>query len=90
MKGVRCDALPEYSHYADTGCTLAPLCLDCPLPTCRYDLPGGLRTARVQERAIQMQALHAAGYQASEIATMLGVSRRTVFRLWGATCVKVA
>lgn len=33
------DHLPEQMHYRDDGCSIAPRCLDCPLPACRYDLP---------------------------------------------------
>ena len=28
---------PETGYVMDTGCQVAPLCLDCPLPACRYD-----------------------------------------------------
>ena len=35
------DALPEHLHYRDGGCDLFAACLTCPLPHCRYDVPGG-------------------------------------------------
>jgi hypothetical protein len=31
------DLLPEFCHYADEGCRLAPSCLDCPFPACFED-----------------------------------------------------
>ena len=40
---VRREALPEYAHYHDTGCDLAPSCLSCPFVRCRHDYPDGIR-----------------------------------------------
>ena len=37
--------LPE-----DTGCEVAPKCLECPLPQCRYDDPGWFQRHRNDER----------------------------------------
>ena len=34
---VRRGALPEYAHYEDRGCDLAPSCLSCPFVRCQYD-----------------------------------------------------
>jgi hypothetical protein len=31
--------VPEHVAYQDTGCNLAPRCLTCPLPVCKYDSP---------------------------------------------------
>ena len=36
---IRKEALPEYAAYQDTGCELAPSCLNCPLARCKYDEP---------------------------------------------------
>ena len=47
---ARRDALPEHTHYADTGCDLHPSCLTCPLVRCRYDEPGGARKLLSDER----------------------------------------
>jgi hypothetical protein len=33
FKRQREDSVPT-----DTGCEVAPLCLECPLPKCRYDM----------------------------------------------------
>ncbi len=36
------DAGPQWFTYRDDGCELAPSCLRCPLPICKYDYPGGV------------------------------------------------
>ena len=73
------DHLPEYLHYRDDGCEIAPKCLECPLPACRYDLPP--KRAGALMREAQLRALLAEGLTADEAAVRMGVSRRTVFRL---------
>ena len=73
------DYLPENQHYRDDGCEIAPRCLACPLPACRYDLPPKRAGALLREA--QLQELLAAGLTADEAAVKMGVSRRTVFRL---------
>lgn len=81
-KPPREDALPEHLQYRDTGCDLFASCLACPLPQCRYDVPGGARTMlnNVRDREIRRmhdeQELHV-----DEIAARFRVSRRTVFRV---------
>ena len=39
------DRRPEETHYRDTGCELAPSCLQCPMERCVYDEPEGGRGA---------------------------------------------
>lgn len=73
------DHLPENTHYRDDGCEIAPHCLQCPLPACRYDLPP--KRAGALMREAQLRELLATGYSADEAAVMMGVSRRTIFRL---------
>ncbi len=78
----RSDALPENTHYHDSGCDLYPSCLRCPLPRCRYEEPGGapamLRSGRdaailrlAREQSLSVDAL----------AERFGLSRRTIFRV---------
>ncbi len=78
----RIDALPEYTDYADRGCDLYPSCLNCPLPRCRYEDPGGaaamLRTGR--DASIQRLASQD-GMDVERLAEMFGLSRRTIFRV---------
>lgn len=78
---VRSDALPEHLDYRDDGCDLFPSCLSCPLPRCRYDVPGGVRALLNRERDHQMRVLKEdTGLTVDEIAERFQVSRRTVFR----------
>lgn len=76
----RVDALPEHYDYKDTGCSLAPSCLDCPLPKCRYE-PGGRRAERAEERRKRFAELKAKGLTVGQIANALGMSRRNAFRM---------
>ena len=46
LRRPRADALPEHTRYRDDGCDLFTSCLTCPLPRCRYDVPGGARDAQ--------------------------------------------
>ena len=82
VRRPRIDALPENTEYQDGGCDLYPSCLTCPLPRCRYDDPGGaaamLRTGR---DATIIRLASSDGLTVDELATMFGVSRRTVFRV---------
>ena len=74
------DLPPEYCKYQDEGCDLAPSCLECPFPTCVYDLPRGKQRHHNQLRSERMVALRSQGRSIREIARTLGVSRRTVQR----------
>lgn len=65
--------------YRDDGCEIAPHCLACPLPLCRYDMPQKAAGAIMRERVVR--GLLAEGYSADEVARRLGISRRSVFRL---------
>jgi hypothetical protein len=79
---VRCDTLPEDTNYRDTGCELAPSCLNCPLPRCKYDVPRSARRlgnfARDREIAV-LRRKHAVPVEA--IAATFGLSRRQVYRV---------
>ena len=76
------DALPEHMDYRDEGCDLFASCLDCPLPRCRYDTPGGARTMLNRVRDEEIRRLHCdRSLPVDEIAVLFRVSRRTVFRV---------
>lgn len=77
----RIDALPEYTDYRDTGCDLFPSCLNCPLPRCRYDEPGGAPALLRAGRDAAIVAAYRSGKRVDELARMFGISRRTVFRV---------
>lgn len=76
--GLRGEA-DEFIHYQDTGCSIAPSCLSCPLARCRYDLPPKRAGALMRESLLR--TLLAQGLTADEAAAAMGVSRRTIFRL---------
>jgi hypothetical protein len=70
------------SRYRDSGCEIAPECLKCWLPICKYDLPPakrGLVRAR-QLRAELRRDLAAGGVTKARLASRYGISLRTVYR----------
>lgn len=73
--------LPENTTFRDKGCDLEPSCLSCSLPVCRYEMPPG--RARALGQAAALGPLIESGMTMTDAAVMLGVSRRTVYRLWG-------
>ena len=78
---IRNRGLPEYASYHDTGCELAPSCLECPLAICKYDDPHwGKRNlkARRNEEIVNMRA---AGMSVAQIAIKANTSERTVYRV---------
>ena len=79
---VRTDTLPEETEYRDTGCSLAPSCLSCPLPQCRYDEPRSARRLGNHARDREITLLrrqHAAPIEA--IASAYGLTTRQVYRI---------
>ncbi len=80
--GVEVDLPPEYCHYRDEGCEFADSCLNCPLPKCIYDQPGGrhrwLKGTRDRE-ILRLASSEAKGVK--ELALRFGVSQRTVQRV---------
>ena len=66
----------------DTGCDLARFhpaftsCQRCPLPACRFELPGG--AARAVATALAVRRLSAAGLDSAAMAVALDVSIRTI------------
>ena len=82
LRRPRDDALPEHTRYRDRGCDLFASCLACPLPHCRYDVPGGARAMLNRVRDQEIRRLRTdAGLPVDEIAARFGLSRRTVFRV---------
>ena len=41
---------PPLHKYKDKGCSVAPACLECPLPTCRFDDPQTRR--KIEQRTL--------------------------------------
>ncbi len=78
----RQDALPEHVRYRDEGCDVFDSCLRCPLPRCRYDVPGGVRALLNRERDREIRRFHnELDLSVNQIATHFRISRRTVFRV---------
>jgi hypothetical protein len=72
---TRSHAYPEYADYHDTGCSIAPRCLECPLARCRYDVSVNERGLETRQRVAAL-----AGMPTEYVARELGVSTRTVWR----------
>ena len=78
---VRAESLPETligkSYYRDTGCSIAPECLECPLPQCRYD--------QVPEttgpRNAEMRKLKAEGSDVATLMIQFDLSNRQIHRI---------
>lgn len=66
----------------DRGCRgISRRCVDCHLPVCLEDLPGGIATLRMERTQVLVVGLRRLGWPAQEIANRLNVSRETVYRL---------
>jgi hypothetical protein len=80
---------PIETYPPDRGCDLAPHCLECPFPRCRYDAasersgsygsPPGPRIA-TRLKAEEAARLRDTGLTVTQIARERGCSRRTVLR----------
>ena len=67
-------------EWKDSGCDLHPACLECPLPRCIEEEPGGKQRRRLQSRAEHMAEMRRRGSSTGQIALAFGVSMRTVQR----------
>ncbi|MFH0914138.1 MAG: helix-turn-helix domain-containing protein [Chloroflexota bacterium] len=74
------DLAPEYCHYRDEGCELASSCLGCPFSRCIYEQPGGRLHFHKEQRERDILRLTREGRGVKELATLFGVSQRTVQR----------
>lgn len=64
-------------HYKDEGCDLAPSCLNCPFPACRYDMPKGIRHATIgRNTAIITRVM--GGEPVWDVAQSVGLGQRRV------------
>jgi hypothetical protein len=78
------DLLPEHVQYRDLGCEVSATCLNCPLPVCRYEVPGGLAALQRGPRDAELLALHRGGASIEYLCREFGLSRRSVFRILAA------
>ena len=76
------DTVPERYPYRDEGCEVAPSCLRCPLPQCKYDDPGWLQRQKRKERDKEVvAALMQSDLSVPEAAARFELSQRTIFRI---------
>ena len=73
-------------HPQPCGCEVALCCVECPLATCKYDVPPKDRWEfmyqfRHGSRNALIRAAAAEGVRRSEIATAVKMSERSVYRL---------
>lgn len=78
------DPLPEHAQYQDLGCEVSPTCLTCPLPVCRYELPGGLASVLRRPRNSEVVTLHRSGISVERLSQQFNLSRRSIFRILAA------
>jgi len=74
------DLKPEYCQYRDEGCEYARACLECPFPQCLFDEPRGRQRWMKQTRDKEIKRLFNKGKKGKELATIFGVSQRTIQR----------
>lgn len=70
---------PMHAH-PDTGCDVAPRCLACPLPMCRYDDPAWFHGHRRMIRDLRIVDLYKVMKNRVQVAERMGLSPRTVDR----------
>ncbi|MDP2919367.1 MAG: hypothetical protein Q8O43_04015 [Dehalococcoidia bacterium] len=75
------DLPPEYCHFPDDGCDFSGTCLNCHLPLCVYDEPGGKKLFPLHQRTLDIARLFRnENSSVRELATRFGVSIRTIQR----------
>jgi hypothetical protein len=74
------DSRPEFVHYKDEGCELAPSCLECPFEKCILE-EGGIASVLKKERNQEIKNLATQGITELELAERYGVSLRTIQRI---------
>ena len=75
--------------YIDTGCSLFPKCLECPLPRCRYDMRVGEQRLRKMLRNLKIKQEWDERRTLKELAEEYGLSEWTIRRVVGPRCRKL-
>jgi hypothetical protein len=65
------------------GCDVYPLCLECPLPRCVYEEPGGEKGALRQKRNEEIRRLFQKGTGVEQLAFAFKLSFRSIYRIVG-------
>lgn len=75
--------------YTDTGCELAPKCLECPLPVCKEDDPmwyvKRIQQRRYDRNVIILDRLKTVGKSETNmlaLAAEFKLTTRTLWRIW--------
>ena len=72
----------DLDHYKDTGCSVAPACLKCPLPQCKYDDPAGYaKLLRLTLDRARVAVMEREGISVEEAAERFGMDVRNVYRM---------
>lgn len=75
---------PHEGHEAPPqGCDVYPLCLECPLPRCLYEEPGGKKRALREKRNEEIRKLFQKGIGVEELAFAFHLSFRSIYRITG-------
>ena len=74
--------------HVNTGCSLFPKCLECPLPRCRYDMRAGGWELRKTIRNLKIKQGLDEGRTIKELAEEYGLSERTIWRVVAPRCRK--
>ena len=77
IKGMDKDG-PLPLHWMDRGCDLAPSCLACPFPSCRYDTP--VVSLKRQQKDREVALAHKSGVSAVDLAQQYQEPLETVYR----------
>lgn len=73
---------PGHESYVDTGCEVAPTCLQCPLSRCKFDDMAWFTTYRRMARDFRVAAaIHKEGLTTREAAERFAVTPRTILRV---------
>lgn len=71
----------EIIYYPDTGCEVAPACLECPLSQCRFDAPAWyLRLRWAARDFLVWRARYEDGLTAGEAAAKFSKTERSIHR----------
>src|SRR3972149_7554307 len=65
------------------GCDVHPLCLECPLPRCVNEEPGGEKRALREKRNEEIRRLSHKGIGVEELAFAFNLSFRSIYRITG-------
>lgn len=68
-------------YLPDTGCNLAPSCLQCPLPACKYDDPTSPQQHRHTRDQSILKLQRETGLSVPDLARYLQMSVRSVYRI---------